>query len=199
MPGQMDNILNAKRDHSKYLYHFTKQKVSSTYAPDDEFQTTPLTTTTTTSFDVLRKIAQESHLKGTSSFIKGGSKCVCFTETPIYELARLMSFEWWDKSRYFLYGIAVTKEWLFDQGGRPVIYQRDGEETNLSATQNRHLHVTYSPGNTDFTWEREWRIKTGQLNLNLEATIFIVPTVAESKQFMNEFTTLRATSLELFL
>jgi hypothetical protein len=36
---------------------------------------------------VLEKIAAEGRLRGGSGFIKGGYRCVCFTETPISEIS----------------------------------------------------------------------------------------------------------------
>lgn len=92
-----------------------------------------------------------------------------------------------DKSiRYAPFGVMVSKKWLFDQGGRPVIYQADHEFEELTEAK-KHLHVPYTPGVfPDYSWEREWRIKTDCLRLTPEETTFIVPTRSWEKIFLND-------------
>lgn len=195
-----DEIFKVKRDHSSYLYHFTRKTTKYTYEEGgDEFNPKVSSIEKKSAFEVLKDIITSTNLVGSSTWIKGGSKCVCFTETPLYELVRLMNFEWWEKSRYEMYGIAVSKEWFFKQGGRPVIYEMDGEEKFLQPGQNQHLHVRYSPGVDDFTWEREWRVKSNSLAIDFDHSIFIVPTAHEALDIMNTFKGVRAVSMELFL
>ena len=69
----------------------------------------------------------------------------------------------------------VSKEWLYSQGGRPVVYQAESEFENLSEDV-RYRHVRYEPQyNIDWTWEREWRIKTNEIVLDPGQTTLIVP------------------------
>lgn len=191
-----DEILKVKRDHSNYLYHFTRKKTKLAFEGEG-FDQKPVSFTNISALDVLKEIIESKTLLGSSKWIKGATNCVCFSETPLYELIRLMSYDWWDKTRYEMYGVAVSKDWLFKQGGRPVIYEMDGEEKFLQAGQNQHLHVRYSPGLDDFTWEREWRIKNS-LVIDFDHSIFIVPTAQEAFDLMNNFG-VRAVSMELFL
>ena len=80
--------------------------------------------------------------------------------------------------RYRPFGIMISKEWLYAQGGRPVVYQPDNEYLNLPEDM-RYRHVRYEPDNDkDFTWEREWRIKTDSLILDPDETTLIVPNKA---------------------
>jgi hypothetical protein len=76
--------------------------------------------------------------------------------------------------RYKPFGIMVAKAWLFERGGRPVIYQPDAEFELLHEGQ-RFRHVRYEPGSVDFTWEREWRIQTSELQLDPGETTLVVP------------------------
>jgi hypothetical protein len=99
-----------------------------------------------------RLIANDGH-------IKGGHKCVCFSEAPIAILAQMLAYK---DSRYQPFGVMVDKAWLFKLGGRPVIYQPDDEYETLPPDV-RYRHVRYEPTESpekpiDFTWEREWRI-----------------------------------------
>jgi len=99
---------------------------------------------------------------------------VCFSEAPVSKLAHILA----DKTpefRYRPFGVMLGKKWLFDQGGRPVIYQPDCDFELLHESQ-RFRHVRYEPGEVDYTWEREWRIQTDELPLDLAATTFVVPT-----------------------
>lgn len=61
----------------------------------------------------------------------------------------------------------VPKQWLYVQGGRPVIYQSDKEFYDLPEAI-RWRHVRYEPASSppiDFTWEREWRIQCRYLHI----------------------------------
>lgn len=187
MSELLKKLLAAKRDHSDYVIHFTKCRYKFNKVkkePTDEFDVgyRLVKEKTQTALEVLATIAKEG-LKGSSNLIKSKDKCICFTETPLHEAMRLMSHDWWDTRRYEPYGIAVRKDWLFSRSGRPVIYQSKSEASNLIQGKNLHLHVSYKPGTScDFTWEREWRIKTEKLEID-SAMIFIVPTIFEAEEF----------------
>lgn len=111
-------------------------------------------------FDVMRSIVREQCIRGGTGHIKGGYQCVCFTEAPqntFHDIIR----------RYRPFGIRVSKKWLYNEGGRPVIYQAEDEYDALPES-HRWRHVRYEPGANppvDFTWEREWRINADSLPL----------------------------------
>lgn len=117
--------------------------------------------------DTLVLIASSRQLIGGTEFVKGSYPCVCFTETPITDFHVVAG-------RYRRFGIVVEKKWLYDQGGRPVIYQPDHEYYNLPDCQ-KWRHVRYEPNDIDLTWEREWRVQKKTLSLPLSCVDFIVP------------------------
>lgn len=111
-------------------------------------------------FDVLRIVAREQRLLGGTGHIKGSYRCICFTEAPENTFHNVIG-------RYRPFGVRVSKRWLYGQGGRPVIYQADSEFTQLAET-HRWRHVRYEPDEwppIDFSWEREWRIQTDEIQL----------------------------------
>jgi hypothetical protein len=111
--------------------------------------------------------------------IKGPSPAVCLTEQPLSAILKIRT------NRYSGYGIAYHKVPLYQAGGRPVLY---GSERELGRRlrqgepgweegreifagglppELQYLWVRYAPlmaGSdgypVDFTWEREWRVKT---------------------------------------
>jgi hypothetical protein len=124
---------------------------------------------------VFTKILEEKRLLGGTGCIKGGFRCVCFSEAPVSKLSQILANPMAHGMRYKPFGVMVDKAWLFEHGGRPVIYQTDSEFALLHDEQ-KFRHVRYEPtNNIDFTWEREWRIHTDALPLAPEATTVVVP------------------------
>ena len=139
-------------------------------------------------FGVLRSIVADSGLVGGTGFIKGGYQCVCFSEAPIAALAEMLRRPTVHGVLYKPFGVIVTKAWLFGQGGRPVIYQTNLEFANLPENL-RWRHVRYEPNQeppVDFTWEREWRIRTDFLRISRDAAWLVVPTVKWSYRLAAE-------------
>ncbi len=121
-------------------------------------------------------IIRTEKLYGGSRYIRGSFCCVCFSEAPINKFAYLFTEDPRREFRYTPFGVMVEKEWLFNKGGRPVIYQTE-EEYNLLHESQKFRHVRYEPDRCiDFTWEREWRIKVDELPLDPNNTTLIVPT-----------------------
>ena len=122
-----------------------------------------------------KSIFQQGTLRGSSKNIRGDFNCICFTETPLSALAQVLANS--EKvMRYAPFGVAVSREWLFSRGGRPVIYQPN-DDYDLLHQSHKYRHVRYEPSRgCDYTWEREWRINTDQLQLSPYETTFIVPT-----------------------
>ena len=135
---------------------------------------------------VFDQILHEGALVGNNGFIRGGYRCVCFSEAPINVLAQVLASPRDDGMRYAPFGVMVGKAWLFRHGGRPVIYQAHEEFELLHETQ-RYRHVRYEPHlGRDHTWEREWRIQTNLLQLDPAETTFVVPTRHWVERFHNE-------------
>jgi len=123
----------------------------------------------------LRKIIKERRLIGNNRFIKGGYRCICFSEAPFNCLpGGLVNPDYY--SRYSPFGIMVLKKWLFKLGGRPVIYQSE-DEYYLLPDEIKWRHVLYDPLKNppiDFTWEREWRINRDYLDFKPSNALIIV-------------------------
>lgn len=129
--------------------------------------------------DTFLKILNERKLLGGTGHIRGGFRCVCFTEAPLAKLGQILATPGAQGLRYKPFGIMVTKAWLFAKGGRPVIYQPEAEYDLLHDSQ-KYRHVRYDEPGTpkDVTWEREWRIQVDELQLDSASTTIVVPTRA---------------------
>ena len=178
-----------RRDIGTLLFHFTR-------TPDTEWVEYERpgrchVSSAASARAVLIKILHEGLLRGSGRW-SGGRDCVCFTEAPIQELNAVFSLVAFasseaERPRYEPYGIAVSKQWLFAQGGRPVIYDHPESEAELPETLRYRL-VSYDPSvSHDFTWEREWRIETEALALDPRHTLVVVPTADEAFEIVNEF------------
>jgi len=147
-----------REDISDKLVHFTK---------GDTFND---------AFEKLRSIVNEHRLIGGNGFIKGDYHCVCFSEAPLSSLEHgLLNSSAY--SRYSPFGVVFDKKWVFDNGGRPVIYQPNSEFNDLPET-HRWRHVRYEPTAEepiDFSWEREWRIHTDELIFDPSVAALVVP------------------------
>ena len=123
----------------------------------------------------LKKIIKERRLIGNNRLIKGGYRCICFSEAPVNCLpGGLLNPDYY--SRYSPFGIMVLKKWLFNLGGRPVIYQSD-DEYYLLPDKIKWRHVLYDPLKDppiDFTWEREWRINCDYLDFKPSNALIVV-------------------------
>lgn len=168
-----------RRDVGSLLFHWTRQKTAYDAFPEKKPNCLP------TAYSVLAMVLNKKKLVGGTGFIKGGSKCICFTEMPISEVSALFrlsqAMKPEDRPRYEPYGIAVKKEWLYRRGGRPVIYQSDAEY-NILPDSIKWRHVQYDPTTgIDFTWERERRIRIDELLLEPKDTLVVVPSVKDAR------------------
>ena len=189
------NVRNLRRDMGNMLFHFTRGRPAGVSMPVPTGQA-PLTSLQAprTPFEVLIEILYTRRLVGTSGFVKGSYQCVSFTEWPVSELPSLFAINMalmqdGLQTRYEPYGIAVKKTWLFQQGGRPVIYQPDSEFYNLPVNL-QWRHVRYEPPEIDFTWEREWRVPCGELRLPTTDVLVLVRTAQEAYNITYSFSKL---------
>ncbi|QWP75900.1 hypothetical protein J5226_20175 [Lysobacter sp. K5869] len=129
-------------------------------------------------FKKFQSIIREGRLRGGNGYIKGGYKCVCFTDTPISKLGYVLANPDPKKMRYRPIGIMVDKKYVFEAGGRPVIYQPDIDFEKLpDALRYRHVRFELDrpEGAVDFTWEREWRLRADELTLPRDSTTVVLP------------------------
>jgi len=145
-----------RSDISRYLIHFTRGATNND------------------AFLCLRKILDDQCLLGSNQMIRGGFNCVCFSEAPLEDLELgLVNPRYY--SKYSPFGIMVAKDWVFSQGGRPVIYEPDAEYDQLPES-HQWRHMRYEPGAEppiDFTW-REWRIRTDALPFDPSVAAVVV-------------------------
>lgn len=110
----------------------------------------------------LWKILTEKALKafgGTN--IPLNCKCVCFQEVPIFSIAEVLLAETIvdpTHARYSGYGIRIDKQYIFNKGGRHVVYGSPGRK--YLDHEWRYSHTEYKTENYNIDWshEREWRI-----------------------------------------
>jgi hypothetical protein len=160
-----------REDISTYLVHFIK---------GDDYEE---------AFRTLTSIVRGSQLLGGTGFIKGSYRCVCFSEAPIKALGQMLMKPSIHGVKYKPFGIIVEKKWLFEQSGRPVIYETDSEYTNL-VEELRWRHVRYEPHldpPIDFSWEREWRIRVDSLHIDPDVAWLVVPAVGWAYRLSNEY------------
>jgi hypothetical protein len=175
-------------------FHFTRSVDQNNVSTIFDEGTTKYMSGTASS--VLQKILHEEKLLGTSHWTYG-KNTICFTEAPIQEFNSIFSLvtiasTLAERPRYEPYGIAVSKKWLFEKGGRPVIYDH-GDAFQQYPDSLQHRFVPYDPANgVDFTWEREWRIKIDELILEPKHTLIIVPTAEEAFEVVYGFSNIEA-------
>jgi len=124
----------------------------------------------------LRSIIRDGRILGSNRMIRGGYRCVCFTEAPLAAFAEdfISQFPF---TRYSQFGLMFEKRWVYERGGRPAIYQPDDDFCRLPE-ELRWRHVRFEPVAdpvVDFTWEREWRIPCGDLPFTPADAVIVVP------------------------
>jgi hypothetical protein len=192
-PELSDELLKririVRRDFGTLLFHFTRAPAEKLI--EVVFGNGHKMTMSGSVGAVLRKILYEGQLKGSSGW-SYGENCVCFTEAPIQEFNSIFSLveiaaSEAERPRYEPYGIGVSKSWLFGKGGRPVIYDHPDNYASFPEKE-KYRFVPYNPAKgVDFTWEREWRIRTGNLTLDPRETLVVVPTSEEAFELVYEF------------
>lgn len=173
--------MSDRQDLSSSLVHLTRG------ATVDGQEFTPV--------DVLLKILRERTIIGSttdSGFIRGTRRAVCFQDAPLFSIAQNLKFEkelrqtGATRKRYSGCGLIFSKYYLFQNGCKPVIYDKvEGGEQYLSDNELYRL-VKFDLSNTDslidWTHEREWRIPD-----NFEFRIDWSGIVLETKEDYREF------------
>ncbi|MDQ1351948.1 MAG: hypothetical protein QG657_2254 [Acidobacteriota bacterium] len=182
-----------RRDIGSLLFHFTRLPAMKSVQIEQPHSTTIMSASAGA---VLRKILWDGYLLGSSTWTHG-ENCICFTEAPIHEFNSIFSLvaiasSESERPRYEPYGVAVTKRWLFAQGGRPVIYDHPDALATIP-TEQRYRFVAYDPTREiDFTWEREWRYRGDRLFINPKETLVVVPTADEAFEIAYELADMEA-------
>lgn len=131
------------------------------------------------SFQVLMKILKEQKLIGSTNqtingvprgFICGNEPVVCFQDVPLFSLSENILLEQQMHSdaptapiRYTAFGLRFDKRYIFQKGGRPVIYEKTEVAKKFLPNDEYWRIVKLDLDNVDniidWTHEREWRIK----------------------------------------
>ncbi len=126
-------------------------------------------------FDILLKILMEQRITGSSTksgFICGKRSAVCFQDVPLQSLCQNVYYEQkyrelnqQAKLRYRAIGLAFSKAYVYQHGGRPVIYDKTSEAKRYLPEADWWRIVNFDLGSDqnviDWTHEREWRITDG--------------------------------------
>lgn len=137
--------------------------------------------------EVLIKILGEKRLKGSTTdtgFIVGDKRATCFQESTISSIAENLMYEKEksEKIRYEGYGLVFDQQYIYNKGGRPVIYDKTEEAKNYLNKDKWwrivNLDLSDDDNIVDWTHEREWR-KAGDLLFDLECVSIIVASYAD--------------------
>lgn len=171
-----------RTDISKYLIHSIRRPVDSDIPQENEEEQLyyPLREMgeIRNEFESLINIIEEGGIRGSRSFrnnkatVYGGHPVICFTEMPLLNLVQYIQ-DRDDRYKFTEYGIALLKKEVFVNKGRPVISGlssdgkfefQDSKRRILKSSilpyheQYRYVNLDMTNG-TDWTHEREWRIK----------------------------------------
>lgn len=173
--------MNTRTDLSKYMIHSVRRPSVQDYPldQDDELNYFPLLSgeSIEDEFEVLINIIREGGLRAGLSYrngkatIYGNTPVVCFTEMPLINFLQYVRIRK-RRDRFTEYGIALLKNEVCKNGGRPVIsgLSEENEFEYLDKSkriikpeilpfseQYRYVKLDMDTGN-DWTHEREWRI-----------------------------------------
>ena len=125
--------------------------------------------------ETLRNIIRDEAIKG-SICRPFDEHVVCFTETPLWaHIAEDVELRGWEYARLSLYGIGFRRDWLYEQGARPVIYT-ERMYYDVLPGELKHLFVEFDLiKEVDFSWQREWRIKTEEFTVDRSKSVLIFP------------------------
>ena len=168
MVNKSASIRLQRNDLSPYLFHYTKG---------------------VDAFGRLKSIINQMRLKSNSGVI-------CFTEAPLTSSITLFNyFHQFQPTLYNPhfeplykpYGIGLSCEFLFQKGARPLIYLTN-EELSLIPIEFRWRSLLLDPTNGDFSWLREWRIRSNEFDFSSckDEIIVITPTKDELMEIIED-------------
>lgn len=150
MNRTLAEIISSREDISNYLFHFTKGRNAK---------------------DTLMSIINDNAIKDTNHTGR-----ICFTEAPVTLLAPMFNlFNRYPVPMYAPYGIGIRKDFIYQMGGRHVIYG-DKNDQNILPQSMWWRFELYQPQKRDYTWLREWRIPKPLVELSLDNCFIIVGT-----------------------
>jgi len=142
-------------------------------------------------YQILLEIIRTRKIIGSNKCIRGGYNCICFSEAPLHFFKMHFQELTCSQNHFQPFGIKISKRWLFELGGRPVIYEPEEDFDKLHES-HKWRHVRFEPTSNppiDFTWEREWRIKTDELRITELTAKIIMPTVEYARDLFRWYDT----------
>ncbi|WP_419777801.1 hypothetical protein [Malaciobacter marinus] len=148
------------------------------------------------SIENLYQILESKILNGSKNtgFIVGETPAVCFQDAPLYTVGQNCWFEKtfreenkWAKKRYDPTGLIFKKQYIYSNGGRPVIY--DSTESAKAYLDKRewwrivNFNLTDNSSIIDWTHEREWRVPI-ELKFELADVVLLFANNSDVNKFM---------------
>ena len=138
--------------------------------------------------DVLTKILLDRHISGSTTdtgFIVGDIRATCFQDVPVYSIAQnIYAEEHYRKAvpdaklRYMAVGLMFNKRYVYQHGGRPVIYEETERAKEMLPADEWWRIVRFNLSDDsnliDWTHEREWRLPGG-FDFELEEATVLLP------------------------
>lgn len=148
--------------------------------------------------DVLLKILRDKKILGSTTnqgFIRGKRTAVCFQDAPLYSIAQNLKFEkelnskQQTRHRYSGCGLIFSKYYLFENGCRPVIYDKveDGKIYLDDSELYRLVSLDLSDATNIIDWshEREWRM-AGDFNFKVNWSAIVLETKEDYREFIEK-------------
>jgi hypothetical protein len=179
LPAFDELPFNERPDLSPYLIHLTKNT-----KPVDDYS----------AYDNLVSILRTGQINGSKprqGMIKGKHRAACFMDVPFASLKYVLTPDNTDrqKPRYEPYGVAVTKQFAYKSGCRPVLYLSNQELSLLDVPDDQLWRVVRFEATRDgwISWvhEREWRCK-GHFELPSKPHAVFVRTSTEAERLSKE-------------
>lgn len=138
--------------------------------------------------DVLTRILLECRISASTTdtgFIVGEVPATCFQDAPVYAIAQNIYAEQQyreavpdAKVRYVGVGLMFNKVYVYQQGGRPVLYE-DTERAKALLPEDEwwrivRFNLTDENNMVDWTHEREWRVPGG-FDFELDEVTVLLP------------------------
>ena len=174
--------VSRKYDYCNEVTHFTKGDICNPFE---------------SAYQNFSKIVNDQMILGNTSNIRSGDQVICFTESPYHCLKNNGELNPEHFQSYMPFGFQISKQQLYLQSGRPVIYS-NYDEFDLLNADAQWRHVDYQPNflsleeqrqnaalkYANYSWQREWRIKQNILALLPHVFKLVLPNDYWIKRFL---------------
>ncbi|EKO3844773.1 hypothetical protein ACPSL3_09875 [Vibrio owensii] len=146
--------------------------------------------------EIIYKILSDGIIKGSGNdgFVIGSTPAACFQDAPLYAICQNC---WYEekynkdkpeaKVRYSPIGFLVEKTDVYNQGGRPVIYDKTKDAKRYLPPEQHWRIVNLDLDDydkiIDWTHEREWRVPN-KFKLDLSTTVLLFTNDGDIRNFI---------------